>query len=131
MKPQDSPSHCKKRGVWGKAHCKPQSDIGKGLENHSPLGHLEEASWLGRPALGGGGCAPFPLGEAVPKSSGPAAQGPGSQGLQADKASDSTFPLGQAESGRAQESKNSPATGGPTGCADQCTCTCPQEHLGQ
>ena len=30
-----------------KAHCKPQSNASKGLECHSPLGHLAEASQLG------------------------------------------------------------------------------------
>ena len=52
-------------------------------------------------------------------------------GTQADKAGNPLFPLGQVEVGRAQERKNSPAAGCPTSCADQCSCACPQEHLGQ
>ena len=101
MKPQYSCSHYKRRGAWVKSHHKPQSDIGKELQCCSPLGHLGEASWLGRPAPDRGGCTQFPLGEAVLRSTGPMTQGPRSQGAQTGKAGDSVFPLGQAEVGRA------------------------------
>ena len=81
--------------------------------------------------MDGGGRFPFPLWEVVPGNTAQEAQGPGSQGSQADKAGDPVFPVGQVEVGRAQESENSPALGLPTSCADQCTHACPQEHLGQ
>ena len=68
MKPEDSRSHYKGRVDQGKSQRKPWSDIGKGLERCSPLGHLGEASQLGEAVLFGGGCAPFPFGEAVPWS---------------------------------------------------------------
>ena len=61
----------------------------------------------------GGGYPPFPSGEVVPGSAGPAAQGPGSKGTKAEKAGDPVFPLEQAEAVRAQESKNFPAAGCP------------------
>ena len=126
-KPQDSQSHYKRRGTWGKVHHKPRSTIGKGVERHNPLVHLGKASWLGELALGGGGCTPFPSGQAVPRSASPEAQGPESQGAKAKR----VFLLGQAEAGRAQDSENSTATRYPASCADQCTGACPQEHLGQ
>ena len=63
--------------------------------------------------MDGGGCAPFPPGEVVPGSTGPVAQGSRSQGIQVDKASHPALPLGQAEAGRAQESKNPTAAGFP------------------
>ena len=50
VKLQDSWSHYKRRGTWGKAHCKPQSDISKAMECRSLPGHLGETSWLGGPA---------------------------------------------------------------------------------
>ena len=53
------------------------------------------------------GCTLFLLEEAVLGSTGPLAQGPGSQGTQSDKAGDPPFLRGQAEMGRAWESKNS------------------------
>lgn len=56
--------------------------------------------------MDGGGCPPFPLGEAVPGSTGPVAQGLGSQGAQEDKIGDPPCPLEQVEAERAQESKN-------------------------
>ena len=56
-------------------------------------------------------------------------QGPGSKDTEVDKAGYPPFPLEQAEAGKAQESKNSPAAGHQTSCA--CQCTRPQEHLGQ
>ena len=37
MKPQDSQSHYNRKGTQGKAHHKPQVDLGKGLEHRSPL----------------------------------------------------------------------------------------------
>ena len=54
MKPQDSQSHYKKRAPRGSS---PQivPQYGKGLELCSPLGHLGEASQLGRLALDRGG----------------------------------------------------------------------------
>ena len=54
-----------------------------------------------------GGATLFPSGEAVPGSASPAAQGPGYQGTHVGKAGNPPFPLGQAETGRAQESENS------------------------
>ena len=81
--------------------------------------------------MGRGGCPLFPSGEAVPRRAGPAMQGPGSTGAETDKAGYPLFPLGQEEAGGAQESENSPAAGRPASCGDQCTCSCPQEHLGQ
>ena len=103
-----------------------------GLECHSPLGHLGEANQLGRPAPGRGGCVTFPSGDVVPGSVGPEARRPGSQGAQEDdNASDPSFPLGQVEVGKAQKSKNSPAAGHLTSCADQCIRACPQKHVGQ
>lgn len=50
VKPQDSQSYYKSRGTQGKAHCTLWSDIGKGLEHCSPLGHLGEARQAGRQA---------------------------------------------------------------------------------
>ena len=47
VKLQDSWSHSKRRGTPGKAHYKPWSNLGKGLEHLSPPGHLGEACWLG------------------------------------------------------------------------------------
>ena len=47
MKLQDSQRHYKRKGIWGNAHCKPLSDISKGLECLSPPEHLGEASQLG------------------------------------------------------------------------------------
>ena len=41
------------------------------------------------------------------------------------------FPSGDMDPRRAQDSENSPVTGHPSICADQCTLTCTQEHLGQ
>ena len=41
------------------------------------------------------------------------------------------FPSGEANPGKAQDSENSPEPGNPAICADPCTYTCPQEHLGQ
>lgn len=58
------------------------------------------------------------MGEVVPGSTGPAAQGPRFQGAQVDKAGDPVFPLGQAEEGSTQESKNTPIAGRPTSYAD-------------
>ena len=119
VKPQDSQSHYKRRGTWGKAHHKPWSNISKGLEHCSPLGYLGEANQLGGLDPDRGGCILFPSGEAVPGSTSPPAQGLRSQGAQADKASDPPCPLREVEAGRAQESKNSPAAGCPASCAVQ------------
>ena len=139
-KPQDSQSHYKRRGIWGKTHLKPQSELGKGLECHSTPGHSGETPQLRWPALelplpySPGNrwrwLSSIPFRRGDPRSTGPAAQGPGSEGAEVDKASYPPFPLGQVESGRVQESKNSPATGHLASC-DQCTRSCPQEHLGQ
>ena len=123
VKPEDSWRHYKRRGALGKPHLKPPSNIGKELECHSSPGHLGEASWLGELATDRGGCTPFPSGAVVPGSVGPAAQSPGSQGTQVDKANNPAFPLGQVEVERAQGGKNSPATGHPANCADQGTCS--------
>ena len=37
MKQQDSRSHYKRRDTWEKAHCKPQSNLGKGLKRTATL----------------------------------------------------------------------------------------------
>ena len=71
-----------------------------------------------------GGFLLFPLGEVVPGSADSVAQGLRSKGAQVDKAGYPLFPLGQVESGRVQESENSPA-GHSASCADQCTHACP------
>ena len=55
----------------------------------------------------------FPLGATAPRERVPVAQGPGSQGTQADKVEDPSFPSGQAEVGRAQDREKSPAAGCP------------------
>ena len=77
------------------------SDIGRGLEHRSPLGHLGEASRLGRPLWME--IVPYSLLEK--RSLGARAQ--------ADKANGPVFPLGQAEVGRAQDREDSPAPGHP------------------
>ena len=53
-----------------------------------------------------------------------------SQGTQVDKAGDPVLPLGQAEVGKAQEAKNSPATGSPQTVQISAPALV-QEHLGQ
>ena len=40
VKPQESQSHYNRKGAQGKAHHKPQVDLGKGLEHGSPLGAI-------------------------------------------------------------------------------------------
>ena len=103
----------------GESSLQTGADIDKGMEHHSSLRTLGKSQLFRRQALGRGGCTLFPAREAAPGSMGPAAQGPGSQGTGADKAGDPSFPLGQAEAGRAQDSEDSPATGHPVSCADQ------------
>ena len=103
MKPQDSLSHYKRRGAQGKTHLKPGSDIGKGMECCRSLGHLGKTSqvgWLQKEVA---------FRRSGRQSVGPAAQGPGSQGPQVDKAGNPVFPLGWAKAGRAQNSENSSA----------------------
>ena len=114
MKPQDSRCHYKSRGTRGKSHHKPHPISVKGW-SATALGGIWE-----KPVVRPAGCrqrwlchVPFRRGGS-PGSTGRGAQGPASQGTQADKARDPAFPLGQVEAGRAQESKNSPAIGHPS-----------------
>lgn len=134
VKPQDSWSHYKRRGTQGKAQPKPWSDTSKGLEHHSPPGHLEDASQSGgllwsslypRSWQQKEVAVPIHFRRGSPGSVVPATQGPRYQGAQVDKAGDPLYPLGQAETGRAQESENCSTPGCPTRSEDQCTCACP------
>ena len=109
MKPEYSGRHNKNRDAQEKAHRKPRLDLGKGLEHRNPPGHLGEVGQLH-------GLAPE-----VPLPESPTTDGGGCPPL----------PSGEADPGTAQGSENSPAAGHPSICADECTHTCPQEHLGQ
>ena len=79
--------------------------------------HLGEDSRLGE-GLSTEVTVPFPSREAAPRNTVPAAQGPGCQDTQ-----------GQAEAGRAQDSKDSPATGLPQ--AVQISAPTSREHPDQ
>ena len=131
MKPQDSWSHYKRRRAQRKAHCKPWSNIGKGLERHKPSGAFERSQSVRWAGSGWRWLYPIPFGRGDPQEHGSSGQNPKSQGAQVDKAGNPACPLGQMEVERAQERENTPAAGCPTSCADQCTHTGPQEHLGQ
>ena len=115
VKPQDSWSHYKRRGTQGKAQPKPWSDTSKGLEHHSPPGHLGDASESGgllwsslypRSWQQKEVAVPHSLQERQPWECGSSNTGPQISGRQADN-------LGQVEAGREQDSKDSPDTGRP------------------
>ena len=118
MKPPDSQSHCYRKCALGKAHRTLQTDFCKGLER-AVLGAFGRSQWVRQASSSG--CVPLPSGAEAPGITVSSAQGQGSQDTQADKAKNPAFPLGQAEEGRAQDSKNSPAAGRPASFGDQYT----------